>query len=180
MFLCIVWTCWYFLIKLTEIYRKRGYSPCGMTLEHRTMLVRGECTSAIAIMSVEGIFNVHVTHGTTNGDTFYNFTEKYILPKLQRINPHSVLIMDNRSIHHMQEIVEMIEQVGAMLLFLPQYSPDLNPIELAFSKVKSEIKDSSMAYNDVETIMFSVFASITKNDGKEWISCTVTYTAIIT
>ena len=100
--------------------------------------------SAIAIMSLSGMIDVSISTGTTNGDEFYTFVEKVLLPNLQPfngINPHSVVIMDNCSIHHVPETVSMIEEVGAMVHFLPPYSPDLNPIEEAFSKVKSEIKN---------------------------------------
>ncbi len=83
--------------------------------------------------------------------------------------------MDNCSIHHVQEIVEIIEDTGAMLHFLPPYSPDLNPIELAFSKVKSGIKDleSSMDTFDVDSIILAAFASISEQDCQQWISHTV-------
>lgn len=66
----------------------------------------------------------------------------------------------------------MIEQVGAMIHFLPPYSPDLNPIELAFSKVKSAIKDLELSIpnSDVETVMLSAFACISQEDCREWIS----------
>jgi len=53
---------------------------------------------------------------------------------------HSVVVMDNCSIHHISEIVQMIEEVGAIVHFLPPYSPDLMPIEMAFSKVKTSLK----------------------------------------
>ena len=53
------------------------------------------------------------------------------------VNPHSIVILDNASIHHVQGIVEMINEVGALVLFLPPYSPDFNPIEEVFSKLKA-------------------------------------------
>lgn len=83
------------------------------------------------------------------------------------------MIMDNCSIHHVQEIVEIIDQVGAILLFLPPYSPDLNPIELAFSKVKT--LETSMASADLNTVMLSAFATISKEDCRGWISQTGIY-----
>ena len=99
-------------------------------------------------MSTRGILDVHIAKGTTNGDTFYEFILKQLIPILQPfngINPNSVVIIDNCSIHHVQDIVETIREVGAMLHFLPPYSPDLNPIEMAFSKVKHGIKDLELS-----------------------------------
>ena len=54
--------------------------------------------------------------------------------------------MDNASIHHVEEVVDMIRASGALIRFLPPYSPDLNPIEEAFSKVKSFLRDNETAY----------------------------------
>ena len=64
--------------------------------------------SDIAIISVSGVLDVFVRSGTTNGEVFYEFIEKYLLPQLQPfngINNHSVVVMDNCSIHHIPEIV---------------------------------------------------------------------------
>ena len=66
----------------------------------------------------------------------------------------------------------MIEEVGAMVQFLPPYSPDLNPIEEAFSKVKSTIKsyERTMDTSDTETITLAAFASISESDCQGWIN----------
>lgn len=154
--------------------RKHGYSMRGIPLKKHTLLVRGKRVSAIALMSVNGIIDVSFSKGTTNGCVFYDFVEKVLLPNLQPfdgINPHSVVIMDNCSIHHIPEIVNMIEEVGAMVHFLPPYSPDLNPIEEAFSKVKSEIKTLEGTMDcDTEIIMSAAFASVSPMDCQGWIS----------
>ena len=101
--------------------------------------------------------------------------QKYLLPHLMPfngVNPHSVLIMDNASIHHVNEVVEMIQGVGAMVIFLPPYSPDYNPIEEAFSKVKTLVKEYEsnleMDNMDVEDIVLSAFSSITNDDCMHW------------
>ena len=155
--------------------RSRGYSMRGNPLQKRTLLVRGERVSAIAIISVEGILDVTVHKGTTNGDKFYDFVSKILLPNLlpyNGVNHNSVVVMDNCTIHHIPEIVPMIEGVGALVHFLPPYSPDLNPIEEAFSKVKSEIKSLEPTMNeyDMESIMLAAFASISPYDCQGWIS----------
>ena len=91
-------------------------------------------------MSVNGLLDVTVVKGVTNGETFYRFIEEcpQLLP-FNGNNPHRVVIMDNYSIHHIGEIVQMIEEVGAIIHFLPPYSPDIMPIEMAFSKVKTSL-----------------------------------------
>lgn len=131
--------------------------------------------SAIAIISTHGLLDVHVVGGTTNGAVFYDFTEQYLLPQLQPfngLNEQSVVVMDNCSIHHIPDIIRMIEEVGALVHLLPPYSPDLNPIEMAFSKVKSNIKDleDSLPNSDIETVMMKAFATITPQDCQGWIS----------
>ena len=82
----------------------------------------------------------------TNGEVFYSFIEECLLPKLMPFdgfNPHSVVVMDC-FIHHISEIVQMIEEVGTIVHFLPPYPPDLMPIEIAFSKVKKSLKQDGI------------------------------------
>lgn len=77
-------------------------------------------------MSINGLLDVRLVRGTANGDTFCSFVEECLLPQLQPfdgINPHSVVILDNCSIHHVSEAVKMIGEVGAIVHFLPPYSP---------------------------------------------------------
>ena len=122
----------------------------------------------MAIISVSGLLDVKVVRGTTNGDTFYDFIKEHLLLNLMPFNgenPHSVVIMDNCSIHHVDEIVPMIQDVGAIVHFLPPHSPDFMPIELAFSKLKTTLKtlDWDMKdITDVETILLTAFMTITQ------------------
>jgi len=111
------------------------------------------------------LLDIQIRSGTTNGDDFYEFTEKYLLPQLQPfngLNKQSVVVMDNCSIHHIPDTIKMFEEVGALVHFLPPYSPDLNPIEMTFSKVKSTIKDLEdlLPNSDIETIMLKAFATV--------------------
>ena len=67
-----------------------------------------------------GLLDVKLVEGTSNGDTFYSFVEENLLPHLLPFNgsnPHSIVIMDNCSIHHVSGVVQMIEEVGAMVHF---------------------------------------------------------------
>ena len=78
--------------------------------------------------------------------------------------------MDNCSIHHVSEIIQMIEEVGSIAHFLPPYSLDFMPIELAFSKVKSSLKTDIQQNVDMETALLAAFATITPQDCQGWIS----------
>lgn len=128
--------------------------------------------TAIAIISMDGVLDLLIRAGITNGEVFHEFTAKYLLPQLQPfngINRNSVVVMDNCAIHHLPEVIGMIEEVGAIVHFLPPYSPDYNPIEMTFSKVKSTIKglENSMPHGSIETIMLAAFATITPKTVKD-------------
>ena len=89
--------------------------------------MRGERISAVACMSCTGLFDVIMVRGT--GDTFYSFVQTHLIPHLLPFdgkNPHSVVVMDNCSIHHVQQVITSIQDVGALVHFLPPYSPDFN------------------------------------------------------
>ena len=91
--------------------------------------------NAIAAMSTSGIIDCHCVKGSVDGTEMY-FIQHILLPHLQPfngINPHSVVIMDNALIHHVHGVAQLIQSTGALLYYLPPYSPDLNPIEEAFS-----------------------------------------------
>ena len=83
---------------------------------------------------------------------------------------HSVVILDNCAIHHVSDAVQMIEEVGAIVHFLPPYSPNFMPIVVAFSKVKALLKTNEQQMEDTETALLAAFSMITPQDCKGWIS----------
>ena len=88
-------------------------------------------------MSVHGMEDTYVTEENINGDIFKHFVATCLLPILNPFggtNTNSIVIMDNCSVHHMERVAEMITGVGALLKFLPPYSPDCNPIDKCFHK----------------------------------------------
>ena len=87
-------------------------------------------------------------------------------------NAHSVVIMDNCSIHHVPEVVKAIQDVGALLHFLPPYSPDFAPIEETFSKVKQAMKSINTEENtsDCENVLLQSFLQVTPEDCQGWIN----------
>ena len=87
--------------------RQYGYSLRGNTPTTHELLIRGERISAIACMSLYGLLNVEMFRGMSNGDIFYDFIQTQLIPHIMPyngINPHSVVILDNCSIHHVPEV----------------------------------------------------------------------------
>ena len=98
---------------------------------------RGKNTTLLASMSSEGIGPCLAVEGATNKAVFEAYVEGVLAPSLR---PGQVVVMDNLSAHKGEEVRELIEARGCELLFLPPYSPDLNPIEEAFSKIKGLLR----------------------------------------
>lgn len=150
--------------------RKFGYSLQGMTPVSHKFTVYGKRLSAIGILTYRGIEDIYIAEGNVNSDIFLDFIVRCLIPLLLPFdgdNPRSVVIIDNASIHHVEMVTRLISAAGALLRFLPPYSPDLNPIEETFSKVKSYLRDNELAYQSTSTprIMFAeAFTSVTPLD----------------
>jgi transposase len=110
-----------------------------------------------------------------NGDVFSDFVRGSLIPEMRPFdgcNPMYIAVMDNCSIHHTQEVADLFLQAGILLIFLPPYSPDLNPIELAFGYVKGYLKEHQdllglMPHKD---LVQAGFESITQSQCKGWIT----------
>ena len=102
-----------------------------MRAECHRILVRGERISAVAAISSDGLTAVKLKKGTVNADYFVDFLRGSLVPNMlpfDGTNPKSIAIMDNCSIHHVQAVVDIFDAARILLLFLPSYSPDYNPI----------------------------------------------------
>jgi transposase len=94
---------------------------------------RGKNTTLLSSMSVEGMGPSLAVEGATNREVFETYVERVLAPTLRR---GQLVVMDNLSAHQGERVRDLIEGQGCELLYLPSYSPDLNPIEEAFSKIK--------------------------------------------
>jgi transposase len=98
---------------------------------------RGKNTTVLASMGVEGMGPSLAVEGGTTSRVFETYLERVLAPTLRR---GQVVVMDNLSAHKGERVREIIEERGCELLYLPSYSPDFNPIEEAFSKIKGLIR----------------------------------------
>ena len=117
----------------------RGYAraPVGERARCTKPYHRGAQVNLIGAVDVSGIRTLMTVDDTVNGDVFVVFAERFLAPTLCS---GDVVVWDNLSLHKMASIRSIIESTGAELWFLPPYSPDLNPIEEFWSKLKAEIR----------------------------------------
>ena len=142
--------------------RLRGRAPRGERLIDKTPHGHWKTTTLIAALGISGMRCSTVVDGAVNGDIFEAFVEQVLVPDLR---PGDVVIMDNLSSHKRRRVRELIEDAGAHLVFLPAYSPDLNPIELIFAKVKHLLRSMACRTRDaLWNAMQSILDQVTPSD----------------
>lgn len=120
--------------------RTHGRCPRGERLRMSIPAGHWKTTTFIAGLRLDGMVAPVVFDGPINRTSFEAYIEQALVPTLA---PGDVVIMDNLSSHKGPKVREMIEAAGATLLFLPPYSPDFNPIEMAFAKLKSVLRKAA-------------------------------------
>ena len=121
----------------TNMTRLRGRAPRGERLIGKVPHGHWKTSTLIAALGLSGVRCAAVLDGPVNTDAFEAFVEQVLLPELR---PGDVVVMDNLSSHKSVGTRELIESAGAELRFLPPYSPDFNPIEMIFSKIKQALR----------------------------------------
>ena len=117
--------------------RLRSRAPRGERAYGRVPKNRGKNMTLIASMSLQGMGESMCLEGATDARAFEAYVEHFLAPSLCE---GQVVVMDNLGAHRPGRIRELIEARGADVVFVPSYSPDLNPIELAFSKIKTILR----------------------------------------
>ena len=119
---------------LSPVY---AYSPKGRRAYAEVPRNRGKNTTLLASMSLEGRGPCLAVEGATSATVFESYVEQLLAPTLRR---GQIIVVDNLSAHKGERVRELIEARGCELLYLPPYSPDFNPIEEAFSKIKGLLR----------------------------------------
>jgi transposase len=121
----------------TNMTRTRGYAPRGQRLVDATPHGHWHTTTFVGALTARGFIAPMVVDGAVNGAVFRAYVEQVLVPELRR---GDVVVMDDLGSHTVAGVRRAIESAGCRLLFLPPYSPDLNPIENAFSKLKALLR----------------------------------------
>lgn len=124
----------------TKMVRLRGRAPRGARLKARAPYARWGTQTFIAGLRADRLTAPWVIEGALNRDSFETYIETQLAPTLTR---GDVVILDNLSVHKSARAQAALRERGAWFLFLPQYSPDLNPIEMAFAKLKAHLRKAA-------------------------------------
>ncbi len=133
MFLDETWT-------TTAMTRTHGRAPKGERLVCAAPCSHWNTTTFLCGLRTSGLVAPLVLDGAINGAAFLAYIEQFLAPTL---TPGDIVVLDNLSSHKVNGVRRAVEACGATLLYLPPYSPDLNPIELAFSKLKRLLRDAA-------------------------------------
>jgi transposase len=121
----------------TTMTRTHGRCPRGQRLVMDVPHGHWKTTTFVAALRLDGLSAPTVVDGAMTGDLFVAYVEQQLVPTLR---PGDIVVLDNLSCHKRAAVRAAIEGVGCELRFLPAYSPDLNPIEKAFSKLKAKLR----------------------------------------
>ncbi|MFQ6028101.1 MAG: IS630 family transposase [Dehalococcoidia bacterium] len=146
--------------------RRYGRAPRGQRAVGSVPENRGPNTTVLGILGLSGVSAVATLEGAINGTKFQNYVEQTLGPTL---TAGDVVVMDNLPAHKVAGIAEAIQQRGAQLIYLPPYSPDLSPIELCWSKVKTYLgKAKARNQENLETALAQALATVTRSDAQNW------------
>jgi transposase len=150
-------------IDLTRLY---GRAAPGQRVVDSVPQPSGPQTTTLAVIGWTGITAPLVLSGSVNGTVFYGYLEQCVVPTLQ---PGDILFMDNLSAHKVAGLEELIRSQGAHLIYLPPYSADFNPIELAWSKVKTILRRlKARTWPDLIDAFKQALLAITTQDIHAW------------
>jgi transposase len=120
--------------------RRTGWSPVGVTPVQTSQFQRRQRYQVLPAYAQDGIVLSRIFQGSTDASIFEDFIEQLLQHCGRWPEPKSVLIMDNASFHHTEQVKDLCSAAGVKLVYLPPYSPDLNPIEEFFAELKGFIK----------------------------------------
>ena len=121
----------------TDLLRRYGRSPRGLRLRDSAPCGHWQTHTVVAALRWDGLYAPAVFDGPLDTPTFLAYVEQVLVPTLR---PGDIVVLDNLAVHKQPEAQVAIERAGAFVRFLPPYSPDFNPIELAFAKLKAFLR----------------------------------------
>jgi transposase len=146
--------------------RLRGRAPKEERVQGRVPHGHWQTTTMMSSIRLDGSTACMALEGTTDTESFRAYVQAVLAPTLR---PGDIVVMDNLSPHKSDPTLALIVQTGAQVLFLPAYSPDLNPIEMMWSKVKNFLRGAEARTGEqLITAIGRALAHITPQDALNW------------
>jgi transposase len=153
----------------TNMTRLRGRAPKGQRVHAQSPQGHWQSTTMVGSLRLDGSTACMVMEGATDTEVFQVYVRKVLCPTLR---PGDLVIMDNLSPHKSEPTLSLIRQAGADIIFLPAYSPDLNPIEKMWSKVKTYLRAAeARTQAALAEAIAGALRSITPQDAINWFAC---------
>jgi transposase len=149
-----------------SLTRRYARAPRGQRAVGRVPRTHGPTITLIAALTAHGVGPAMMLPGATDTAAFLTYIQQVLVPALV---PEQIVAMDNLSAHKDKQVRRAIEQAGCHVLFLPPYSPDLAPIELAFSKIKAYLRAiGARTQVALERAIGQALVTITAQDAAGW------------
>ena len=146
--------------------RLRGRAPRGERVHARAPGGHWQTTTMLSSIRLDGSTACMTIAGATDTEVFRTYVREVLCPTLR---PGDLVVMDNLSPHKNDQTLHLIEQTGAAVRFLPAYSPDLNPIEKMWSKVKQFLRSAEARdWEKLQTAIAAALATVTVQDARNW------------
>lgn len=146
--------------------RATAWAPVGRRAHDVVIRNRGRVLTVIGAIALDGVRATMTVEGGTTREVFLRFVQDHLAPALR---PGDCVVMDNLGAHHARDVRHFIEATGASVMFLPPYSPELNPIEIAWAKVKSIIRSWRVStHRQLERVVLRAAEAITRSDIAGW------------
>jgi len=146
-----------------------GRAPRGQRAIGRCPAGHWQTITMISSIRLDGTTACMALEGTTDTEAFRAYVRDVLVPALR---PGDIVVMDNLSPHKSDQTLSLISEAGAEVLFLPAYSPDFNPIEMMWSKIKSLLRSAeARTVADLIPAIGQALARITSKDALGWFTC---------
>ena len=153
----------------TKMARTHARAPRGQRAYGSVPLGSWQRLTVLGALACEGLVATMSIEASTSTPVLLGYLEQVLLPKLQRVKPNAILVMDNLRPHRASVVRELLEQAGIELLYLPRYSPEFNPIEQAWAKVKERLKaKAARSLEALEGELKPALDTITAKDARGW------------
>ena len=150
----------------TEMTRRYGRAPGGERVAEGVPAGHWRTLTLLAALTTAGVLASMMIESPTDGAVFLAYVEQVLCPRLQ---PGHLVILDNLAAHKLAAVRPLIESRGAQLLYLPPYSPDFNPIEQAWSKLKQLLRSAkARLLENLESAVAEALAAITPDNALAW------------